>query len=76
MEIKLNIGYKQIMKLIRQMPASQVARLKAELDDKFLAGKSKAEITDLQQMLLEAPVMTDDQYKVFLENRKKFSQWR
>lgn len=76
MEIKVDIGYKQIIKLIKQMPASQLARLKAELDDKFLARKSKKEISDLQQLLLDAPVMTNAQYQSFLENRKRFSQWR
>ncbi len=76
MEIKVNIGYNQIIKLIKQMPASQLARLKTELDDKFLADKSKTEISDLQHFLLDAPIMTDDQYQLFRENRKRFSQWR
>lgn len=76
MEVKLNIGYDQLLKLVKQLPASQLARLKTELDDKFLTNKSKEEIPELQNFLLEGPVMTDDEYKLYLENRKKINQWR
>lgn len=76
MEVKLNIGYDQLLKLVKQLPASQLARLKTELDDKFLTNKSKEEISELQNFLLEGPVMTDDEYKLYLENRKKINQWR
>lgn len=74
MEIKIDIGYKQLLKLIKQLPASQVAKLKAELDETFIATKSEKEISDLQQFLIEGPVMSDDQYLFFKENRKKLNQ--
>lgn len=68
--MKAEIKYRRIIKLIRQLPASQRARLKAELEIPVIG------IADFRQMLLEAPVMTDDQHRTFLESRKRFARWR
>jgi len=76
MELNLNIEYEQLLFLIKQLPANQIAKLKTEIDDNFILVKSKDEISDFQQFLLNGPVMTEGQYDAFLENRKHFNQWR
>lgn len=76
MELKINIGYNQVINLIKQLPASQIAKLKAELNDKFLEKKSKTEISEFQKFLLSGPIMTEKQHLVFKENRKQFNRWR
>lgn len=76
MELTLNIGYEQLLLLVKQLPANQIAKLKTDLDDEFVLLKAKTEITELQKFLLNGPVMSKEQYNTYLENRKHFTQWR
>ena len=76
MELTVNLGYEQIMGLVRQLPANQIAKLKAELNDSYLEVKSEAEIQEFQALLLQGPVMSDEQYMMFKKNRTKFNLWR
>ncbi len=76
MKLTLDIGYEQLLFLIKQMPANQIAKLKNDIDDSFVILKSKKEISDFQKFLLQGPVMNDEQYENYLENRKNFNQWR
>lgn len=73
MELKINIGYQEVLELIRQMSPSQLEGVRAVLEEKEVTeNKSK---TTLQQLLLNGPVMDDEQYKDFLEQRQLFT-WR
>jgi hypothetical protein len=77
MELKLKIGYPELLELIKQLPASQLEQLKIELMKPPAPKKSaKKSFTDFQKLLLEGPVMNDDQYQQFLLNRQYFNQWR
>lgn len=76
MELTLNLEYEQIMGLVKQLPANQIAKLKAELDDSYLEVKSEAEIQEFRALLLQGPVMSDEQYMMFKKNRTKFNLWR
>jgi hypothetical protein len=76
MELRLKIGYRELLELIKQLPASQMAKLKSELSDEMIEEKSKQEHSDFQKFLLEGPVMVEDQYQQFLDHRKSFNQWR
>jgi len=71
MELKLNIGYQEILELVRQLPLNQQIQLKAELP-----ANPQPEKSDLKTLLLNRPVMDDEQYEQFLENRKHFNTWR
>ncbi len=76
MELTVNIGYEQLLYLIKQLPANQISKLKTDLNDNSIVPKSKAEISDFQKFLLQGPVMSKEQYDTFLENRKHYNQWR
>jgi len=76
MELTLNIGYDQLLLLVKQLPANQIAKLKTDLDAEYVLLKSRAEITEFQRFLLNGPVMSKEQYNIYLENRKHFTQWR
>jgi hypothetical protein len=76
MELKVDIMYEQLLKLIKQLPAGKIAQLKSELNDTYIKKKAKTEISDFQEFLLKGPVMSDNQYSQFLENRKRFNEWR
>ncbi|MEY4904183.1 MAG: hypothetical protein RLZZ292_1998 [Bacteroidota bacterium] len=77
MELKIEIGYDQVVDIIKQLPINQVARLL--VDTKGILEQQKnplKDITSFQQFLLSAPTMSEKEYDIFLENRKLFNQWR
>jgi hypothetical protein len=76
MELRLKIGYRELLELIKQLPASQLAKLKSELSDEMIEEKSKQEHSDFQKFLLGGPIMAENQYQQFLDHRKSFNQWR
>ena len=71
----MNVGFGQIIHLLNQMPAKQIAKIKYEFSDVYIAEKAKAETTDFQQFLLSAPIMSPEQYTIFNEQRQHFNQW-
>ena len=76
MELTMNIEFGQIMHLLGQMPAKQVAKIRNEFSELYVAEKAKAEVTDFQQFLLSAPVMSTEQYSNFSEQRQHINSWR
>jgi len=76
MELKLNVSYNELLDLIKQLPAEQRIKLKAELEEKISEEEKETKPSDFQKFLLTGPVMSDEQYKAYLENRKDFSEWR
>jgi len=76
MELKLNIGYQKLIELIKQLPANQIRKLKADLASIVTDNDMEKDRSDFQEFLLEGPVMEDDQYQDFLFNRKYFNTWR
>lgn len=76
MELKLTIGYNDLLGLIRQLPTHQIAQLRTDLNIDFVNKEVKTVTTDFQDFLLTAPVMDDEQYETFLYNRQHFNSWR
>lgn len=76
MQLKRNIGYEELLTLVKQLPANKIEQLKSELNTVQLKIKSKKEITAFQEFLLKGPVMTNKQFEQFTENRKSFNKWR
>lgn len=76
MELKLNIGYNELLELIRQLPAKQLAKLKAELNENLSTKNQKRNTNDFQKLLLSGPTMSDTQYDQYLSIRKHINLWR
>ncbi len=76
MEFQTDVTYERILKMIQQLPVDKIVQLKSELTDNFIKKKVEDDLKDFQEFLLNGPVMTDEQYEGFLENRKQFNQWR
>jgi hypothetical protein len=75
MEVKLDIGYEQLIAIIHQLPTDEVNKLKAEIER--ITSERKAEASDdLASFLASGPVMSDEKYQEFEDNRQNFSQWR
>ncbi len=75
MEIKFNIGYEQLIAIINQLPIDEVNKLKAEIE-RISSEKNVESIDEIESLIADGPVMNDDKYNEFEENRKNFSQWR
>ena len=76
MELTMNVGFRQVVHLLGQMPAKQIAKIKNEFSETYIAQKAKTEVSDFQQFLLSAPVMSEEQYADFNNQRKHFNLWR
>lgn len=75
MEIRLNIGYEQLIAIINQLPIDEVNKLKAEIE-RISSEKNIENVNDLESLIADGPVMSDEKYNEFEENRKNFNQWR
>ena len=76
MELTLNLGFGQIVNLLNQLPANQIAKIKYEFSEFHIAEKAKSEISDFQKFILTGPVMSEEQYSNFIQQRQSFDTWR
>jgi hypothetical protein len=72
MKVELSIGYEQLTDLINQLPPNDINKLKAEIN-RILNGISSTADDEWESLLLNGPVMDDEQYRAFEENRKRFN---
>lgn len=73
MQIQLDIGFDQLLKLVRILPAGQLKQLKSEIEKEVKAEKLE---TDLETLLLNGPIATKKQLETIANNRKAINQWR
>lgn len=68
----IDIGFDQILKIVKKLPAGQLKQLKAEIE-KEAKGNTSA---DLEALLLNGPTATKKQLDTIAQNRKAINQWR
>ena len=73
MQVQVDIGFEQLLKIVKMLPAGQLKQLKAEIEKEVEVDKPK---TDLETLLLNGPVATKKQLEVIENNRKAINQWR
>jgi hypothetical protein len=73
MQTQVDIGFDQLLRIVKKLPVEQLRKLKAQIDQKVDAEKSKI---DLLALLLKGPVATKKQLKTISNNRKAINQWR
>ncbi len=73
METQVNINYNQILKLIRQLPEKDIARLANTLQAEIATEKT-AEF--LQDLLMQAPTWSDSDYNAYVEARNLLNKSR
>jgi len=79
MELKVEIGFDQLLDAVKKLPENQRKILKAELNKNPIKNKKPIEkqaLTDYQKFLLSFPVMSDEQYKEYKQIHKEINQWR
>jgi len=75
MELKVDIEFKQLLRVIKQLPEDKMTLLKAELSSPISPDITNS-TKKFQELLLTGPVMDNDQYKVYKETRNHFNKWR
>jgi hypothetical protein len=73
MQAQVDIGFDQLVSLVKRLPAKQWAKLKSEVDQ---SGKSVDTNKDLETFLLKAPTFSKKQLDTVAETRNAISQWR
>lgn len=71
MQVQVNIGFDQLVKMVRALPPSQLKQLKAEIE-----AEDQKPATNLETLLLNGPTATKKQLDIIAKNRKAISQWR
>ena len=72
MRVQVDIGFDQLLKIVKTLPAGQLKQLKAELEKEVKEDK----LVDLETLLLNGPVATKKQLETIAKNRKAINQWR
>ncbi|RYE50425.1 MAG: hypothetical protein EOP48_19795 [Sphingobacteriales bacterium] len=72
MRVQVDIGFDQLLKIVKTLPPGQLKQLKAEIEKEF---KSDNQV-DLEELLLNGPTATKKQLDTIVKNRKAINQWR
>jgi len=75
MELKVEIGFDELLHVVQQLPEDKRAILEQELS-KIREQPKEVALTDFEKLLLNGPVMTDEEYNNFKEVRKRINKWR
>ena len=73
MQVSMEIGFDQLVGIVKKLPAKQWTKLKAEVE------KEKVPVNKMQDMeafLMTAPVFTKKQLDTIAKTRKAIDQWR
>ena len=74
MEAKINIGYRQVSELVEQLSDKDIQKLMKQIQNKFANHTKKR--TPIQELILQAPTWTDEEYCNYLEVRNHINQSR
>lgn len=73
MQVQVDIGFDQLVKIVKTLPAGQLRQLKAEIEKETTTNKWDV---DLETLLLNGPVATKKQLETIENNRKAINEWR
>jgi len=76
MELKVDIGFEQLLKVINQLPTAKIIQLKAELSEKSINNEKSALTGNFEKFLLTGPVMDDHQFEQYKATRARLNKWR
>lgn len=73
MEIKFQIPFRQLLKIVQDLTPAQKEILRKELNEENIHGKDK---DDFIQFLINGPVYSESEIRVIEDNRKSIAAWR
>ena len=75
MELRLDIGIKQLIGLIKQLPLDQKLKIKKEVDKDLMVNKEEENRDNLTELLLAGPTMTEAEEARFKKFNDEFAKW-
>jgi hypothetical protein len=75
MLLNLNIDYKDIVTIVKQLPMSDLKKLNSTINLE-IDSKKHIKKTNLQSLLLKAPTWTDSQYNQYITIREHINKSR
>ena len=80
MELTINIGYPQVLELVAQLPEKDIQKLAKYIQNKYAISTkewiSPKRHTPIQELIMQAPTWTDDEYNDYLDTRQHINQSR
>ena len=73
MQVQVDIGFEQLIKIVRALPKEKLEQLSAEIARKT---DEKKELSSLEALLLSGPVATPKQIHIIEKNREAVNRWR
>lgn len=73
MQIQVDIGFEQLVKIAKRLPENQWTKLKEEVEKESTDFKDSS---DLEALLLSAPTFDENQLNEIAKTRKAINQWR
>jgi hypothetical protein len=72
MRVQVDIGFDQLLKIIKALPSKQLNQLKVEIEKETKGGQP----VDLETLLLNGPTASKKELDTIAKNRKLINQWR
>lgn len=73
MQAQIDIGYDQLVKLVKQLPKKQWVKLKSEVEEQIIESDKAS---DMLTFLLNGPTFSKKQLDEIAKARKEINQWR
>ena len=73
MQVEVDIAFDQLIKVIKNLPVSQLRKIKIEVEKGV---KIKQKKTELEEILLNGPTATKKQLEIIKGNRNEINKWR
>jgi len=73
MQVQVDIGFDQLLKIVKELPIGKLRQLKAELEKGVKDEKSGM---DLESLLLNGPIASPKEIETIEKNRNSINQWR
>jgi len=70
--MKINIPFNDLLAFIRQLTPAQKQKVRKELDAESVISKN----SDLRELLLNGPTLSDKQIKAMVDAHKSINEWR
>jgi hypothetical protein len=72
MQIQVDIGFNDLVEIVKNLPKDKLLQLKKELEEK----PANVKKDHFRDFLINGPTLSDEQVKTMREARKAINQWR
>ncbi|MCO5934073.1 hypothetical protein NAF17_00855 [Mucilaginibacter sp. RB4R14] len=72
MQIQVDIGFNDLVEIVKNLPKDKLLQLKRELEEKPV----KVEKDQFRELLINGPTFSDEQIATMEEAQKAINQWR